>query len=37
MRIGARVVRPMVITVCIALAIKLASQHETVRAAFGLH
>jgi uncharacterized membrane protein YfcA len=37
MRIGARIVRPMVITVCIALAIKLASQHETVRAAFGLH
>lgn len=37
MRIGARIVRPMVITVCIALAIKLASQHESVRAAFGLH
>jgi uncharacterized membrane protein YfcA len=37
MRIGARIVRPMVITVCIALAIKLALQHETVRAALGLH
>jgi uncharacterized membrane protein YfcA len=37
MRIGARIVRPMVITVCIALAIKLASQHEMVRAALGLH
>src|SRR4051794_2618896 len=37
MRIGARIVRPMVIAVCIALAIKLASQHEAVRAAFGLH
>jgi uncharacterized membrane protein YfcA len=37
MRIGARIVRPMVITVCIALAIKLASQHEIVRAALRLH
>jgi uncharacterized membrane protein YfcA len=37
MRIGARIVRPMVITVCMALAIKLASQHEMVRAALGLH
>ena len=37
MRIGSRIVRPMVITVCIALAIKLASQHETVRQAFVLH
>jgi uncharacterized membrane protein YfcA len=36
MRIGARIVRPMVITVCIALAIKLALQHEMVRAALGL-
>ena len=37
MRIGARIVRPMVITVCIALAIKLALQHEAVRAALRLH
>ncbi|MBV8851457.1 MAG: TSUP family transporter [Methylobacteriaceae bacterium] len=37
MRIGARIVRPMVITVCIALAIKLAWQHEVVRRMFGLH
>ncbi|MEA2759810.1 MAG: hypothetical protein QOH65_2423, partial [Methylobacteriaceae bacterium] len=28
---------PMVITVCIALAIKLTLQHEVVRATFGLH
>jgi uncharacterized membrane protein YfcA len=37
MRIGAAIVRPMVIIVCIALAIKLALQHESVRAALGLH
>ena len=37
MRIGARIVRPMVITVCIALAIKLTLQHESVRQALGLH
>jgi uncharacterized membrane protein YfcA len=37
LRIGARIVRPMVITVCIVLAIKLASQHDSVRAALGLH
>jgi uncharacterized membrane protein YfcA len=37
MRIGARIVRPMVITVCIALAIKLALQHDAVRQALGLH
>jgi uncharacterized membrane protein YfcA len=36
MRIGARIVRPMVITVCIGLAIKLALQHDIVRQAFGL-
>jgi uncharacterized membrane protein YfcA len=36
MRIGARIVRPMVIAVCIGLAIKLALQHEIVRQAFGL-
>jgi uncharacterized membrane protein YfcA len=37
MRIGARIVRPMVITVCIALATKLALQHEAARGALGLH
>jgi uncharacterized membrane protein YfcA len=37
MRIGARIVRPMVIAVCIALTIKLALQHDTVRQALGLH
>jgi uncharacterized membrane protein YfcA len=36
MRIGARIVRPMVITVCIALATKLALQHDAVRAVLGL-
>jgi hypothetical protein len=29
-------VRPMVILVCIALAVRLALQHDSVRAAFGL-
>jgi uncharacterized membrane protein YfcA len=37
MRIGARIVRPMVITVCIAPAIKLALQHDAVRQGLGLH
>jgi uncharacterized membrane protein YfcA len=36
MRVGARLVRPMVILVCIALAVRLALQHDSVRAAFGL-
>jgi uncharacterized protein len=36
MRIGARIVRPMVIAVCIALAVKLALQYESVRAALSI-
>ncbi|MEA2841537.1 MAG: uncharacterized protein QOF41_2867 [Methylobacteriaceae bacterium] len=36
MRIGARIVRPMVITVCIALATKLALQHDALRQVLGL-
>ena len=37
MRIGARIVRPMVIAVCVALAVRLALQHESVRAALSIH